>query len=208
MPLSTVPRALGALLAGAVVGTAVGLPTESAELGFLSSVAAAETLFVVSGWLALWPMDAQATRHNARREEFRPIVEELAVVGTAVGGLSAIGVLLVADKSGLSQAAAALALLGVFMTWASLHLMYAARYAYIYYSAPEGGIDFNNQDHPRYIDFLYFSYNLGMTYQVSDTNVVTTGLRGVILRHCVLSYIFGTSILATAINLVVGIFGG
>ncbi|WP_406864624.1 DUF1345 domain-containing protein [Streptomyces sp. HUAS MG47] len=208
MPLPTVPRALGALVVGALVGVAVALPTESAELGFLSSVAAAETLFVVSGWLALWPLDGEATKDNARREEFRPVVEEIAVVGTAVGGLSAIGVLLVADKSGLSQAAAALALLGVFMTWASLHLMYAARYAYIYYSAPEGGIDFNNQEHPRYVDFLYFSYNLGMTYQVSDNNVDTTGLRGVILRHCMLSYVFGTSILATAINLVVGIFGG
>ncbi|WP_418960724.1 DUF1345 domain-containing protein [Streptomyces tritici] len=208
MPLSTVARGVGALLFGGAVGAAVALPTESAALGFLAGVAAAETFFVVTGWFALWPMDAAATQRNARREEFRPVVEEIAVVSTAVCGLGAIGVLLVSDKSALSQAAAALALLGVFMTWASLHLMYAARYAYIYYRPPEGGIDFNDRDRPRYVDFLYFSYNLGMTYQVSDTSVATAALRAVILRHCLLSYVFGTSTLATAINLVVGIFGG
>jgi hypothetical protein len=51
-----------------------------------------------------------------------------------------------------------------------LHLMYTARYAYLYYSEPVGGIDFNSNDQPSYRDFLYLSYNLGMTYQVSDTD--------------------------------------
>lgn len=208
MPLATVPRATGAVLAGAAVGVVVGVPTESASLGFLSSMAATETFFVVSGWWVLWPMDSEATHRNARREEFRPVVEELAVVSTAVCALGAIGTLLVSDRSGRSQAAAAVALMGVFMAWAALQLMYAARYAFIYYTAPEGGIDFNNKDRPRYIDFLYFSYNLGMTYQVSDTDVSSSVLRSVILRHCLLSYVFGTSTLATAVNLVVGIFGG
>lgn len=205
--LSVVPRVIGALLVGVVVGLAVGLPANAA-LGVLAAIASAETFFVVTGWLALWPMDADATRRNARREEFRPVMEEFAVVSTAVCGLGAIVLLLLVDKSGLSQAAAALALAGVFMTWSALHLMYASRYAYIYYTPPGGGIDFNTKDPPRYVDFLYFSYNLGMTYQVSDTNVSSTGLRSVVLRHCLLSYVFGTSTLATAINLVVGVFTG
>ncbi len=49
------------------------------------------------------------------------------------------------------------------------------------------------------------SYNLGMTYQVSDTSVASTQIRSIVLRHCLLSYAFGTVILATTINLVVGI---
>ena len=52
--------------------------------------------------------------------------------------------------------------------------MYATRYAHLYYETPEGGIDFNADDPPTYRDFLYFSYNLGMTYQVSDTSVAST----------------------------------
>ena len=72
----------------------------------------------------------------------------------------------------------------------------------------ESGIDFNSNDPPAFRDFFYFSYNLGMTYQVSDTSVSNQTIRAVVLRHCLLSYVFGTVILATTINLVVGMFTG
>jgi uncharacterized membrane protein len=86
-----------------------------------------------------------------------------------------------------------------------LHLMYTARSAQLYYGEPVGGIDFNSNDQPSYRDFCYFSYNLGMTYQVSDTEVSSTAIRSVVLRHCLLSYVFGTVILAATINLVAGL---
>ncbi|GGX56392.1 hypothetical protein GCM10010515_24730 [Streptomyces fructofermentans] len=202
-----VPRLATAAAAGAAIGALVAVLTNT-PLGVLSGIAAALTLFVVAGWIVLWPMDAEATHHNARREEFRPVAEELVVVAAALCGLVGIVVLLLIGDSDLSHAAAATALCGVFMAWAALHLMYAARYAYIYYQPPEGGIDFNSDDHPRYSDFLYFSYNLGMTYQVSDTDVSSSTVRAIALRHCLLSYLFGVSILATTINLVTGIVTG
>lgn len=205
--LSAVPRLAVSALVAAAVGAVVGVTTH-APLGVLSGIAVGETLFVVAGWVTLWPMDAATTHRNVRREEFRPVVEELAVVGTAVAGLVGIVVLLLVGTSDLSHAAAATALAGVFMAWAALHLMYATRYAYVYYRKPGGGIDFNSREPPRYSDFLYFSYNLGMTYQVSDTDVSSTTIRAIALRHCLLSYVFGASILATTINLVTGIVTG
>ena len=75
-------------------------------------------------------------------------------------------------------------------------------------ASPEGGIDFNSDDPPAFRDFFYFSYNLGMTYQVSDTSVSSPTIRAVALRHCLLSYAFGTVILATTINLVAQMFVG
>ncbi|MET9676214.1 DUF1345 domain-containing protein [Streptomyces sp. NPDC006482] len=206
--VDAVPRLVGATLVGAVAGVVVGA-LAGAPMGALAGIATAETLFVVTGWFVLWPMDAATTHRNVRREEFRPVVEELVVVGTAVCGLVGIIVMLLVGHSGLGHAAAATALCGVFMSWAALHLMYAARYAYDYYAlSPGGGIDFNSDDPPRYSDFLYFSFNLGMTYQVSDTNVSKSSIRAIVLRHCLLSYVFGASILATTINLVAGIVTG
>ncbi|MFF5503514.1 DUF1345 domain-containing protein [Streptomyces roseolus] len=198
-----VPRLAGAGGVGAAAGAVTGALADTA-LGVLAGIAAAETVFVVSGWIVLWPMDATTTRRNLGREEFRPVVEETAVVSAALCGLVAIVALLLVD-SGYDRAAAATALWGVSMAWAALHLMYATRYAYLYYRPPEGGIDFNSDDRPRYTDFLYFSYNLGMTYQVSDTDVSDSGIRAIVLRHCLLSYVFGAGILATAVNLVTGI---
>jgi uncharacterized membrane protein len=163
--------------------------------------------FVAAGWTVLRPMDAADTRRNARREDFRPLVEELVVVAVASCGLLAIVLLLLVGPSDTGHVGAALAVFGVALAWAALHLMYAARYAYVYYEA-SGGIDFNSDEPPAYRDFFYFSYNLGMTYQVSDTNVSSSVIRGIVLRHCLLSYVFGTGILATAINLVVGLVAG
>ncbi|MFD3589152.1 DUF1345 domain-containing protein [Streptomyces sp. NPDC058683] len=206
LPLDAVPRLTGAAIVGSAVGVAVALATDAA-LGALAAIATTELSFVLAGWAVLWPMDATATHRNARREDFRPVTDELVVVAVALCGLAAIVLLLVRGKSDPGHVAAATALCGVFTAWAALHLMYAARYAYVYYESA-GGIDFNSDDPPAYRDFFYFSYNLGMTYQVSDTDVSSSAIRAIVLRHTLLSYVFGTGILATAINLVVGIVSG
>ncbi|MBL1289853.1 DUF1345 domain-containing protein [Streptomyces sp. NPDC057067] len=206
LPLDAVPRLCGAVALGAVIGLAVGLGTVPA-LGGLTGITATELLFVLGGWVVLWPMDAAATRRNAGREDFRPVTEELVVVAVASCGLLAIVLLLLLGPADTGHAGAATALCGVFTAWAALHLMYATRYAYVYYAA-SGGIDFNSDRPPAYRDFFYFSYNLGMTYQVSDTDVSSSTIRAIVLRHSLLSYVFGTGILATAINLVMGIVTG
>ena len=194
----------GALVAGAVAGAAVAVAT-NVPLGVLTAIAAVGAVFVASGLWALWPMDATGTRTHARREDFRPRVDELLVVVFALAGLVTIVVTLVQRDSDTRKAAATVALAGVAMSWAMLHLMYSARYAFLYYLEPVGGIDWNNDQPPAFRDFLYFSFNLGMTYQVSDTSVSSTTIRAVVLRHTLMSYVFGTTILAATINLVVGI---
>lgn len=206
LPLDALPRLLCSVALGAVAGAVVGWFTQ-APLGALAGIAVTQLVFVVTGWLVLWPMDAVATHRNAGREDFRPLAEELAVVLVALCGLVAIVLLLLLGKADTGHAGAATALCGVFMAWAALHLMYATRYAYVYYEEA-GGIDFNSRRPPTYRDFFYFSYNLGMTYQVSDTDVSSSTIRAIVLRHTLLSYVFGTSILATAINLVAGLVTG
>jgi uncharacterized membrane protein len=206
LPVDAMPRLSGAVAVGAVVGVAAGLGV-GAVRGALAGIVVTQLAFVAAGWAVLWPMDAAATRRNARREDFRPVIEELVVVAVASCGLLAIVLLLLVGPSDKGHVGAALAVFGVALAWAALHLMYAARYAYVYYES-SGGIDFNSDDPPAYRDFFYFSYNLGMTYQVSDTNVSSSLIRAIVLRHCLLSYVFGTGILATAINLVVGLVAG
>ena len=95
------------------------------------------------------------------------------------------------------------------MAWAALHLMYATRYAHLYYADSRGaGSTSTPTTRPRTATSLYFSYNLGMTYQVSDTAVTSAAVRTVVLRHCLFSYVFGAAILATTINLVAGALTG
>jgi len=204
MPASAPARLAISLAVGIIVLALVSLLTRLL-LGVLSGIAGMGAAFVLTGLVVLWPMTADSTRDNAMRQNYRPHIEELLVAAAAFASLTLIVVLLVVGDSGTRNLAAAIGLIGLFLAWAMLHMLYAARYAYLYYSKPVGGIDFNSSDQPSYRDFFYFSYNLGMTYQVSDTGVSSTAIRSVVLRHCLLSYVFGTVILAATINLIAGL---
>ncbi|WP_307657898.1 DUF1345 domain-containing protein [Nocardia ignorata] len=106
--LSAVTRLLGSVVLGAAAGTAVGIGSEPA-LGVLTGIATAATIFVVAGWFVLWPMDAERTRSNARREDFQPLIEETSVVVAALSGLVAIVLILVLGRFAQGHIAAATA---------------------------------------------------------------------------------------------------
>ena len=72
----------------------------------------------------------------------------------------------------------------------------------MYYAEPMGGIDFNDDDDPRYVDFAYLAFDLGMTFQVSDTTLRSSEFRRVVLGHTLLSYMFSTLILGATVNLI------
>jgi uncharacterized membrane protein len=83
--------------------------------------------------------------------------------------------------------------------------VFTSHYARLYYSHPAGGIDFNQAAPPRYSDFAYLAFTVGMTFQVSDTSLQTAAARAAVLRQALLSYLLGAVILATTINLLAGL---
>ena len=206
-PISAHVRLAAAVVIGVAAGAASALFLDGL-LVVLVGACAVSLAYVVMAVSVLWPMFAERTGENSVREDFQPIVQEALVVALSLVNLLTIMVILVRGGTEARTTGAVLGLLGILLTWAMLHLMYGARYAHEYYRHPQGGIDFNDDEPPRYVDFLYFSFNLGMTFQVSDTNVSTTRLRAVILRHCLLSYIFSTVILAATVNVVLGVLPG
>lgn len=201
---SGVMRLLSTALIGLLVAVVVG-GVRNVQFGVLAGMVALGLSYVIWTLVALWPMDGPATRAHALREDAGAVAIEAVIATVCLGCLASIISVILLDRGDNRDVAAGVALAAVFCSWGMLHMMYAARYARTYYSNTPGGIDFNNEAEPCFRDFLYFSFNLGMTYQVSDTNVSTTELRSVILRHCLLSYVFGTVILAATINLVASI---
>ena len=100
---------------------------------------------------------------------------------------------------------AGLALVSVFVSWTLVHTVFTLKYARLYYSDMPGGIDFNGSGHPDYPDFAYLAFTIGMTFQVSDTNIQTKPIRRTALRHAWLSFPLGAVIIAACINLVSGL---
>jgi uncharacterized membrane protein len=90
-------------------------------------------------------------------------------------------------------------------SWGVLHTIFILRYALLYYAEPAGGIDFKQEPDPTYRDFAYVGFTVGMTFQVSDTDIGKSTIRTTVLRHALLSFVFGAVILAVTINLLAGL---
>jgi len=108
--------------------------------------------------------------------------------------------------SGRQEATAVAAVIStvvaVILSWGLVNTVFALKYARMYYRDSEGGIDFRQTAPPRYSDFAYMAFTVGMAYGVTDTEPTHSAVRRVAFGHALLSYAFGTVILAVAINLV------
>jgi uncharacterized membrane protein len=122
-----------------------------------------------------------------------------------VASLIGVGYLLVqasADKGADKWLTAGLGVLSVALSWLVVHTLFTLKYALQYCTDDARGIDFNQKEPPRYTDFAYLAFTIGMTFQVSDTDLSTHPIRATALRHALLSFLFGSLILAASVNLV------
>ncbi|HEY3869443.1 MAG TPA: DUF1345 domain-containing protein [Actinocrinis sp.] len=194
---------VAALVAGAVSGV-LGAGRAAPLIGW-------DVLAVVfCGWVwsTVWNLDARATEGHAQRENPGRALTDLVVLGAAVASLTAVGVVLFGaggEPGAAKYLQAALALASVFVTWTLVHTVFTLTYARLYYSGRPGGIDFNESEPPQYSDFAYLAFTIGMTFQVSDTDIQTKQIRRTALRHAWISFPFGAVIIATSINLVSGL---
>jgi uncharacterized membrane protein len=163
-------------------------------------------------------MDAALTALHATREDPTRRMTRLIVLAACVASLLGVGFLLVratAEHGPLRAGAALLGVGSVALSWFTVHTLFTLHYAELYYggggdpsepgAGKAGGIDFGLDSPPQYGDFAYLAFTIGMTYQLSDTPLTTRALRSSVLRHALLSYLFGALILGASVNLVVSL---
>jgi len=166
---------------------------------------------VFTGWI--WSSIHSLTPHQvaerARCENPGRGAADLLLLTGSVISVLAVGLVLVKANQHHGLAKGLLvgaSLASIVLSWATVHTVFTLRYAKLYYDdGPHGGIDYNEREDPDYLDFAYLALTIGMTFQVSDTNLETKAIRRTALRHALLSYSFGTLIIATTINLIAGL---
>ncbi len=159
-------------------------------------------------WRTVWPLDAPEARADANREDPGRDLTDLVLLGAAIASLIAVGMVLfgASQSSGwVVYGRAALAVFSVSLSWLMVHTVYTVRYARLYYTGTPGGIDFNDDEPPDYRDFAYLAFTIGMTFQVSDTDIQAKQIRRAVLRHAWLSFPLLAVILAATVNLVSGL---
>jgi uncharacterized membrane protein len=203
-PSSAAKRVMYALVGGAVTGSVASLFTP-VQASILLGWDVAVVIYLTWTWAVIWELDPGITARLAKREDPSTAVAELVVVAAGTAMLVAVGFALVraGQATGYMKAyLVALGLVSVVLSWTVVHAVYALRYARTYYSEPAGGIEFNEEEPPNYIDFAYFSFTVGMTFQVADTNITSKAVRRMTLHHALLSYVFGAVLLGLVINVV------
>jgi uncharacterized membrane protein len=207
---SHVTAARRVTIAGAVGGLAFALTWVLVpwQVALLAGWDAAAAVYIAWIWLSLRHKDAEVTREIATSEDSSRTAADFMLISASLANLVGVGFALLeaSSKSGAVQAAiTAIALLGVALSWIAVNTVFALRYAHLYYGDVPGGISFNDDDPPTYAEFAYLAFTIGMTYQVSDTAVTARTIRRSVLRHALLSYLFGVVVLAVTINFVAGL---
>lgn len=196
-------------LVGAAIATVVTLLTPvNAAYGVLLGWTLGAAVYVLSVWRASWGLDSDRTAQAVVREDPTRAVADIVLLSAAVASLGAVA-FTIADAShahGLAKALrVGMGVASIISSWFVVHTVFTLRYARVYYIDKTGDVDFNTDDPPIWSDFAYLAFTIGMTFQVSDTDLRTSEIRRLALRHMLLSYLFGAVIVSVTINLVVNL---
>jgi uncharacterized membrane protein len=164
-------------------------------------------LYVAWTWLIIGRMDADRTREYVLREDPTRWVADAVILTASIASLGGVGYVVAAGSHSGARAiaAAVVGILTVAASWFAVHTLYTVHYARLYYWDNPGGINFHDPEPPRFRDFAYVAFTVGMTYQVSDTEIGLTAIRATVLRQALISYLLGAVVLAVTINLVAGL---
>jgi uncharacterized membrane protein len=202
------------LLLAVVAAAAVGFllppilpPAARLAVGWDSAV----VMFLMATWWVVQACPPEKMQQTVLANDQGRVGILVLVLLAVVASLAAIFFLI--QKAASAEpplAQVALAVFTIVCSWFLTHVMFALHYAHRFYrddpATPEsdatGGLKFPDEAMPHYWDFLYFSFVIGMTAQVSDVQVTSRPMRRLVLWHGVLSFAFYTIILALTINIV------
>jgi uncharacterized membrane protein len=207
-------RVLGGLVLG-LAATAIAEELGFERFSFLIGWDFLAFTFMAWTWVVIWPFDPAQTASHAEYEEPGGKTVFALILGGSLASLVGVGLLLAnARPDQLERVAPWVTVASVVISWFAVHTIYTLTYAKIYFKeVPVGGIDFNEEPPagidcdgtrypPRYSDFAYVAYAVGMTFAISDTNLTSWRMRRTALGHGLLSYLFGSVILASVVNLI------
>ena len=198
------------LVAAVLLGVAVMLITPSdwePVVRILLGWDAGVVLYVgIVSWIIVRLESREEMEHirarAAKEDEGRVAVLVLTVVAT-LASLAAIIILLGRGDGKDAPLQLIFASATILLSWAFVHFIFAAHYAHEFYSegATASGLKFPGGEKPDYLDFLYFSFVIGMTFQVSDVGVTSRSIRRTVLAHAIISFLYNMALLAIMVNI-------
>lgn len=202
-------RAVYSLIAGGATFFGLHHHVQPATQWICAWNVAAASMLVLAWGTILWTPQSEM-RRKATAQDASSTVVFCVILVAACAAFMAVGVLFVTNKTGHQPHLLGhlmISLSAVVCAWFLVHTVFSLRYAHTFYGddpddvhAHYGGLDFPGEKRPNYLDFAYFSFVIGMTFQVSDVQITERKLRRLVLLHGIISFAFNTVILALTIN--------
>jgi uncharacterized membrane protein len=171
--------------------------------------------YLILAWIVLCTRNTSQMRELARKEDNSKVVISILIIVASFASMFMV-LLLILSKHvfGGRTFALSVAVTGVLLSWILVHTIFAFHYASMYYDDDESdssrhaaGLEFPKENHPDYLDFAYFSFVIGMTFQVSDVEISSRRIRRQALVHALLAFALNTIVVALTINVVAGLRG-
>ncbi|MBS0561017.1 MAG: DUF1345 domain-containing protein [Proteobacteria bacterium] len=205
------PRLLAGVLAGAAAHAALPRGLAGVTRTVVAWDVGVTVFLVLSGWLFAQERISRMPDDAARQEEGEWTIFALTVAAIVFSFAAIFGefALLKDAKPEEKTLRIALVAFTLFASWLMTHTTFAFRYAHEYYARSggrevDGGLDFPGGKLPDYLDFMYFSLVLGMTFQVSDVGITSRKMRRLATLHGLLGFLFNTIIIALTVNIAAG----
>jgi uncharacterized membrane protein len=169
--------------------------------------------YIITNWIIFFTMPVAHIEKMANKEDGSRIFVLISILVSSFASMFTVLLLMVSAGESAKGSAGNIILIitGIMSSWTMLHTIFTLHYAHLYYNkiknkdAPSSGLDFPNEKKPDYIDFAYFSFVIGMTFQVSDVQINSRIMRRTALAHGLLSFALNTFVVALTINLLAGL---
>ena len=206
-------RILLSILLGSV--TLFFIPSGTSPLIEVMSVWIAFALmYLVTGWTVLFTRPIHEIRQTAKKDDGSKAYVFFMVLLSSFASIIIVLLIMISKAADDSEHGMFIfvSVAGILLSWFMVHTLYTFHYAHMYYDdAPDDnskdaeGLDFPQDDDPDYIDFMYFSFVIGCTFQVSDVEINSRDIRRAVLWHGLISFGLNTFVVALTINLVAGL---
>lgn len=163
-------------------------------------------------WTTFFTTSPSQIREQAQEQDESAIVIFIIILASVIASLTGVFIIIIGNGKN-DVVPLLLGISGMVGSWCLMHTLFTLRYAHLYYGNHEtdkskhaGGLNFPDESKkPDFLDFAYFSFVIGMTFQVSDVEIADKKLRRLALMHSIISFAFNTFIVALSINIIAGL---
>lgn len=162
-------------------------------------------VFLIATWKTLLTTSQSKLQTHSKEQDEGTFLTFVTILVLVCFSLLGLTIIFIAEPKAIHEIQLMLSLL---LSWVLLHTIFTIKYAHMYYEEDRiigvhpGGLQFPNDTEPDYIDFAYFAFVIGMTFQVSDISVTSNRLRRIVLMHSLLSFVFNVIIVSLAISII------